>query len=152
MVCGNGLVVADQIFSQYRIQHKGFSKEEVIRAIGEITDNIPNVVGRVQRMMGVELTPRQQLEFATQASINHWGADRTININDVIKVRREEDEGSDLWTVFNKVQENILQGGVITISKNKEGKVRKRKTRKVNSIDTNIKLNQMLWELAEELV
>lgn len=152
LVCGNGLVVADKIFSQHRIPHKGFQKGDVIKAINEITENIPIVAGRVQSMKGIELSKPQQLEFASQAAVNHWGEEKTININDVLKVRRVEDEGNDLWTVFNKIQENILTGGVLTMSVDNEGIVRKRKARKVNSIDTNIRVNQMLWGLAETLV
>ena len=59
LVCSNGLVVADKTFDQYSIRHKGFKKSSILETVGQITTHIPQVVGKVQGMMGVELTPQQ---------------------------------------------------------------------------------------------
>jgi len=68
----------------------------------------------------------------------------------LLKQRRFDDGNNSLWTIFNRVQENIIKGGV-------KGKVygengpRKVTTRAVQSLDRNIKLNQALWVLTEKM-
>ena len=51
----------------------------------------------------------------------------------------------DLWTTFNVVQENVIRGDSW---QNAKGKVAR--TREVTGIDGDIKLNQVLWKMAEE--
>jgi len=152
LVCSNGLVIADQTFNQYKIRHKGFEKSAVIDAINEVTTNIPMVVGKVQQMMGKIMTPTQQRSFAQQAVVDRWGEDRWVDIDDVLGVRRAADKGTDLWTVFNRVQENMLQGGIITSTTDSVGRIKLNRTRKVKSIDENIRVNKMLWSLSEAMI
>jgi hypothetical protein len=146
------LVIADQTFNQYKIRHKGFEKSAVIDAISEVTANIPTVVGKVQQMMGKLLTPSQQRSFARQAVVERWGEDRWVDLSEVLGIRRVADKGSDLWTVFNKVQENLLEGGIITSTTDSQGRIKLNKTRKVKSIDENLRVNKMLWSLSEAMV
>jgi hypothetical protein len=146
------LVIADQTFNQYKIRHKGFEKSAVIDAISEVTTNIPMVVGKVQGMMGKILTPSQQRSFARQAVIERWGEDRWVDLSEVLGIRRAADKGTDLWTVFNRVQENMLDGGIVTSTTDSKGRIKLNKTRKVKSIDENLRVNKMLWSLSEAMV
>ena len=152
LVCSNGLVIADQTFNQYKIRHKGFEKSAVIDAISEVTTNIPMVVGKVQGMMGKILTPSQQRSFARQAVIERWGEERWVDLSEVLDIRRSADKGTDLWTVFNRVQENMLDGGISTHTTDSKGRIKLNKTRKVKSIDENLRVNKMLWSLSEAMV
>ena len=52
-----------------------------------------------------------------------------------------------MWTTFNRVQENLMTGGLS--GRAKSG--RAMKTRPVAGIDQNVKLNRALWVLAEEM-
>ncbi|KPC54864.1 Uncharacterized protein AC509_5289 [Pseudomonas amygdali pv. morsprunorum] len=61
--------------------------------------------------------------------------------------RRREDRSGDLWTTFNRVQENTIIGGLT--GRNKQG--RRTTTRAVNGIDQDVKLNRALWVLAQAL-
>ena len=61
--------------------------------------------------------------------------------------RRTADAGSDLWSTFNRVQENIVQGGLTMKSTNG----RRMSTRAVAGIDSSVKVNRALWMLAEEM-
>jgi len=142
LVCSNG----------YKIRHKGFEKSAVIDAISEVTTNIPMVVGKVQGMMGKILTPSQQRSFARQAVIERWGEERWVDLSEVLDIRRAADKGTDLWTVFNRVQENMLEGGIITSTTDAQGRIKLNKTRKVKSIDENLRVNKMLWSLSESMV
>jgi len=151
LVCSNGLVVADQTFDEYTIRHKGFKKSAILNTVGEITTHIPDVVGRVQSMMGKHLTPQQRIDFAKQAVVERWGEDRYVDLDELLKINRAADKGSDLWTVFNRIQEGMIRGGLNTYVK-KDGKIKYNKTRAVKSIDENLKVNKMLWRLSEAIV
>ena len=66
----------------------------------------------------------------------------------MLTIRRREDTGNDLWSVFNRVQENTVRGG---LRFRNEETGRRNRTREVKGIDQNIRLNRALWELAEKM-
>jgi hypothetical protein len=70
-----------------------------------------------------------------------------VSERQLLAPRRIEDRASDLWTTFNRVQENMLRGGLH--GRNASG--RATTTRAVTGIDQNIRLNRALWVLADEL-
>jgi hypothetical protein len=54
-------------------------------------------------------------------------ADRNT-VEDLLKVNRFDDYAPDAWTVFNRIQENVIRGGAIIKSfteKRPEGQYRK---------------------------
>lgn len=65
----------------------------------------------------------------------------------ILTSRRYEDRKDDLWSVFNRCQENLSKGGLP--GRSAQGK--RSRTRAVNGIDGDIKLNRALWVMAEEL-
>ncbi len=46
------------------------------------------MIGKVQGMMGVELTPQQRRDFAQQAVIERWGKDRHVNLDELLTINR----------------------------------------------------------------
>ena len=63
--------------------------------------------------------------------------------------RRREDVGGDLWHTLNRVQENVIAGGLSAIQRDAEGRrIRRVSTRRINGIDQDVKLNRALWQLA----
>jgi hypothetical protein len=152
LVCSNGLVIADKTFDEFRVMHKGFQKEDILKVVEMSTEKIPMVVGRVQDMMSKELNASQQYDFAKRVADTRWGEDKMVEVNQMLKIRREEDAGNDLWSVFNRVQENLLQGGILTITPKDNGMVRRSRSRAIRSIDQNLGVNKMLWSLAESVL
>ncbi|MFP3531730.1 DUF932 domain-containing protein, partial [Burkholderia sp. SIMBA_013] len=61
--------------------------------------------------------------------------------------RRFEDRRDDLWTVFNRVQENLTKGGLH--GRSRTG--RAMSTRPITGIDQDVKLNRALWMLADAM-
>jgi hypothetical protein len=59
-----------------------------------------------------------------------------------------DDAGDDLWTVFNRVQENLLGGGLVR--RTESGRLSR--TRRITSIRQDVRLNSRLWDLAEEVL
>ncbi|MGO4484326.1 DUF932 domain-containing protein [Rhizobium sp. 2TAF27] len=65
--------------------------------------------------------------------------------------RRHDDRANDLWTVWNVVQENAIKGGLRGVGRDDLGRPRRVKSRAVNGIDLDIKLNKALWLLGERM-
>jgi hypothetical protein len=76
-----------------------------------------------------------------------------ITPESLLKPRRAVDQrGSDLFTVFNVIQENLIKGGVSGYRMNQYGYTTRAKTREVKAIDQNVKLNRALWSLTEKMM
>ena len=94
-----------------------------------------------------QLTDKQILDFAQKALETRFGELEmkriTIDYNEFIKATRKEDEGNDLWSVYNIVQEKLIHGMV-----NYQNGRKNRKARKIKNFQQDIKLNSELYELA----
>ena len=66
----------------------------------------------------------------------------------ILTPRRYEDRQDDLWTTYQRLQENLLKGGIP--GRTAQGK--RTHTRSVNGIDGDVKLNRALWVMAESLL
>ena len=62
-----------------------------------------------------------------------------------------DDRANDLWTTWNVVQENAIKGGLRGVGRDDLGRPRRVKSRAVNGIDQDIKLNKALWLLGERM-
>jgi hypothetical protein len=58
-----------------------------------------------------------------------------------------DDDKADLWTVFNRIQENAVKGGLRGVT----AKRRRTSTKEVKGIDGNVNLNKALWILSEHI-
>lgn len=148
-VCANGMVVGN-IAEDIRIRHSGNVIDNVIEGAFRVLDDFELVDEHREAMQALRLTNDEQHVFAQSALALKYDLDVTpapITTNDLLRTKRVEDNKSDLWTTFNRVQENMIKGGIR--SRTKEGKVST--TREVKGIDQNVKLNRALWTLAEEM-
>ncbi len=68
-----------------------------------------------------------------------------ITESQILMPRRFDDRRPDLWSVFNRTQENLTQGGL----RGRSANGRRQQTRPVQGIDQNIRLNRALWLLAD---
>ncbi|RSC92822.1 DUF932 domain-containing protein, partial [Pandoraea apista] len=68
-----------------------------------------------------------------------------ITESQILMPRRFDDRRPDLWSVFNRTQENLTQGGL----RGRSANGRRHQTRPVQGIDQNIRLNRALWLLAD---
>jgi hypothetical protein len=102
-------------------------------------------------MMEKEMTEKEKLRLIKKAVEIRWAlgsAPSALDINDLLTPFRPEDEGSDLWTVFNVIQEKMMRGGFSY----QTPLGRTTKLRGIKSIQASHRLNTKLWEAAEELV
>lgn len=148
-VCSNGMVCGD-ILSDIRIRHKGNIVDNVIEGAFRVLDDFELVNGQKNGMKSLTLNEGEQAAFARAALTLKYDTELTpapITENQILRPKRMEDRSDDLWTTFNRVQENLIRGGLR--GRSATGQVST--TREVKGIDQNIKLNRALWVLAEEM-
>ena len=99
-------------------------------------------------MQSLVLSPPAQQAFATAALSYRFGEEhQPVTASQILTPRRYEDRQDDLWSVFNRCQENLLKGGLPGLT----AKGKRSHTRAVKGIDGDVKLNRALWVMAEEL-
>jgi len=151
MVCENGLVVSTQEFENVRIRHMGYTFEELQKQIHVMVAQLPLTVESMNKMKSVQLNEDQTQELAKKALTTRFTEEQVkvmnFNIDELLKPTRDEDKGSDLWSVFNVIQEKILDGSFSYMSGAKV-----RKARKVKNFKQDIDINQKLFAIAAEFI
>ena len=149
-VCSNGLVFGDT-FSHARVHHKGQIVDRVIEGAYEVLDGFDLVRERRDGMRAITLDTAEQAIFARAALALKYEPDPVkpapITETQVLAPRRGDDVRSDLWSTFNRIQESLLNGGLL----GRGATGRRMRTRPVQGIDQNLRLNRALWMLAEEM-
>ena len=79
-----------------------------------MVEKLPLTVEAMNKMKEVELEEEQMFNLAKSfLDIRVEGTKNTYDdhaIQDVLNVQRKKDEGNMLWEVFNRIQENIIDG------------------------------------------
>jgi hypothetical protein len=98
-----------------------------------------------------QIEEKEAIKFAKKALTTRFTEDQIkvfkIDFKELIKPVRDEDKGSDLWSVFNVVQEKIITGDFTYLSGGKT-----RKARQIKNFNQDLKVNKELFEMALELV
>ncbi|MDD5651560.1 MAG: DUF932 domain-containing protein [Candidatus Nanoarchaeia archaeon] len=145
-VCSNQMVVADNEFASVCQRHIGFTFDDLEKLVKEIVKQFTIIAEKVNTYKTIELTEVEKGKFAYVAKNMHWGEDSVINPDSLLEVKRLEDNKNDLWTVFNRIQEHIMQGGIhYSVPSDKTGKIRRRTTRQIKNVVRDLKINQNLW-------
>ena len=151
-ICLNGMVVGD-IASDIRIPHKGNIQGEVIDAAYRVLDDVAVVEASTDRMKSWLLRDGEERAFANAALALRYAPavsgqpSAPITAAQLMEPRRMADTGRDLWSTFQRVQENMMHGG--QTGRSTQG--RRMQTRPIGSIDRSVDLNRALWVLAEEM-
>ena len=143
-VCMNGMICGE-IIEDVRVRHGGDVKGLVIEGAYEVLKGFDRVTESREQMKAIELKPAEAELFAEAAIVAKYGDKAPVSPSQVIAPRRWEDNGRDLWSVFNRAQENLIRGGL----RGRSANGRRQTTRPVQGIDQNVGLNRALWTLAE---
>jgi hypothetical protein len=160
IICSNGLIVADKTFEKFTIRHMGVTFEEVKKRITEITKKLPEVFKIVKRLSAIELDAKAAKEFAATAiairfpeyinpktnKVEFKKIKDRVDLDYILKPLRPEDNGKDLWTVMNVIQEKLIKGGFAHIGTTDKSKT----VRAINNIRLNVLINTGVWELANK--
>jgi hypothetical protein len=151
MVCENGLVISTEQFNDVKMRHMGYTFEELQVQIREMVEQLPLTVESMNKMKEIKLSEEQAKELAKKALTTRFTEDQVeamnINLDELLAPTRKEDEGSDLWSVFNVIQEKILDGSFSYMTGAKI-----RKARKVKNFKQDMEINQKLFAMAAEFI
>ena len=146
-VCCNGLVCGDTI-EDIRIKHSGNIIQDVVQGAYDVLDGFNLIRDVTHEMKTIELNQDEQHAFAESAMmIKYEDEAAPIQPEQLLRIRRFEDRDPTLWNTFNRVQENVIRGGIPGMNANG----RRVRTREVTAIDSDVKLNRALWTLAEKM-
>lgn len=137
-VCSNGLIVGET-FESVRLRHTGGIVEEIDEAIERIVAQTNRLDVLISKMKTKEMSPIESARFIEEAI-------KLRNLKGVTEfpVLRPEDMGSDLFTLYNRVQEMLVNGGVTY----RNQRDRTRRLRGVGNIAALTKINEQLFDLA----
>lgn len=142
LVCSNGLMISTGSVGEFSTRHSGkFDAEEAHRIIEQFRSRMGYMGETIEKWHAVTLSPDRQRDFAIGAARIRWNKPEDIMPEPevVLAARRPEDAGSDLWSVFNRAQENIIGGGF---------KRSRREARPIKHLRESNRINSELWDLA----
>jgi hypothetical protein len=150
-VCQNGMVAGETI-GEVRVPHRGNIVQNVINGAFDVLDGFDLIREQKDGMKALTLGRDEQYAFARSALALRYDPTNAetpapITESSLLAPRRFEDRRDDLWTVFQRVQENLTKGGLH--GRSRSG--RSMSTRPITGIDQNVKLNRALWMLAEAM-
>lgn len=157
LACLNGMMVAEGIAEIIKIRHTGNVIADVIDATQDILHRAPLVAETIRQWKTIDLLPSEARILAEEAHSLRFDEGATApEPEKLLQLRRREDNGTDLWTTFNRIQENTVAGGLRTYTPatHTDGRFvpsRRNRTRPVVGIAENTKLNRALWSLAEKM-
>ena len=152
-ICLNGMVVADSTFAKHSIKHLGYADVQVLDAVDMMMDTTPRIANRVHDFQQIELSKDEQNVYAMASLLVKYGEEemerRTFDTDRLLRPRRVEDQAPTLWATYNRIQEKMIQGGS-QYERTKQGKLAP-KQRKVSSVTEDVRINQGLWMITEQM-
>ena len=146
-VCANGMVCGE-VDNDIRIRHKGNVGDAVIEGAFQVLNSSEKVAGQIDEMRSTTLNHAEQIAFARAAIPLRFGDDAPVQPGDILRARRFDDNGDDAWRTFNRIQENLVRGGML----GRDTNGRTRRVREVTGMDKDTTLNRQLWALRDEMM
>jgi hypothetical protein len=156
LICLNGMTVSERQAASVRVSHMGDVVGKVIEGSFTVLDDSQRAIEHAREWSAIDLTPVETTAFAEAARVLRFGnAEGTvttpITADQLLEPHRRADMGNTLWQTFNRVQENVIRGGLVNYDRSVAGRPRRVSTRPINGIDQDQRLNRALWTLAETL-
>ena len=162
-ICSNG-IVAGEGFDQKMIHYKS-NLDNFEGILNQTADRLYDISSMTNNMKNITPNSERVVEFAKQAletRFDWYGIDKDErernaytprSIRDALAFSRVEDINNDAWTIFNRVQESVLRGGIHILG-NTTRRGRKmeayKKSKALTSIKQNVDINRALWDIAQE--
>ncbi len=158
LACLNGMMVADKNHPEFSIKfpHIGNIIEAVRASSYKVIEQMDIAQKQILTMKKTILSLKQARAFAEKAINARFGEDNPIKealtADSVMKANRHEDVGSDVWSTFNRIQENLTKGGLTYYVPAEDNQTRRNTTRQLTGVSADSRLNLRLWSLAADLV
>jgi hypothetical protein len=153
MVCSNGMI-AGSIDQALRIRHQGANiPGQVVNASRQIMGRVNGVQATIDDWQGVTLDVQAIANFQ-DGLVPILDPDGSRGVKDykycLTHAARYADKAPDLWTTFNRAQENIIKGRYLIANTNSNRRRAARFARRITSIDANIQVNAALWDYTQK--
>lgn len=161
MVCSNGLVVGDGLFHN-TIRHIGDVDYKLNQSLNESRTAIERVQKSIESWSTIYLSNTHQISLAKRLlnlRLPKSGEFKTIflppeGIKRALKIKREADSNADLFTVFNRIQEHLIERPDVTYyveTTDKNTGIKTFQTRRLSNIRplSQVALNAKLWQETE---
>lgn len=150
-ICTNGLMVGT-VVAGFIVRHTvgPQTAQEVLEA-GErvVTDSFPAMLTQIDKWRGITLKSEHRFRLAERALGLRYGAMLPkFPAQDLLHPRRKEDEGHDLWTTLNVIQENVLNGGWEVRSM---AYARRSAVRPIERVTSIAAINGGIWDEAHKI-
>jgi Domain of unknown function (DUF932) len=144
-LCSNGLMVGETFDSQ-SFFHRRVDTATIQAAVNHAGNvQLPKVQEQVKLMQKKDIAVERQRIFATNAIALRWPeGTEAANADRILLPRRATDAGDSVWRVYNRVQENLLQGGFTALNRNLS-------VRPMEQVTNVIHINRALWDMALKL-
>jgi hypothetical protein len=129
LVCSNGAVRFDRA-AESNIKHTEVNYRDLPQIIAKMNNKAIILAEEISNMKRKQLSVDDMKKFAFEAARLRFDDTTEMNVEDLLRINRIEDEGNDVWTVFNRIQENL--------------------TADVKNLNADILLNQQLFALADQ--
>lgn len=136
-ICSNGIVAGDGFES--RLRHTSGTVNGFENLVTSTAGRLPLLQDAIDNMRSRTVNAK---DLARTGAAFRWTPDKVTDktVGDLLEARRYDDNGTSLWSVFNRVQEGLIRGGV-RVGEND------RRAKAISSISASVGVNQKLWDL-----
>jgi len=150
--CMNGIIAGDFLYARAYMHYARDLMAQIKLDMEDIDSHIEHLHARVSAMQAHRTTHPERMLLADTAIKKRWGNERdgdfVATVRDkMLRIRRNEDDETDLFTAMNIVQENVLRGGGSYVVND-----RMQRIRPITQVDRNVHINQALWLCAEQIL
>jgi uncharacterized protein DUF932 len=155
-ICTNSMIVMEDGAADMRIPHKDNIIDNVIEGSYEVIAESRRTLDKAETWQGITLSSDEQMVMADAARVLRFGdaegnVETPIKADQLLRARRVADQGNNLWLTHNRLQENMIKGGLRAWGRDANNRSRRTTTREVRNIDGDVKLNRALWVLSHRM-
>lgn len=125
--CKNGAATKLNQTETFKVRHTGDAQSQFENLVAGLVAETDALSDLVKTMSAKDVTPTQVADFAREVASLRLGQGENIvkiEFSDLLKVRRQADTGSDAFTIYNIVQENVMRYGIRYLSQSMDNQGR----------------------------
>lgn len=151
-ICSNAAIFCSSEWGKYKIRHMNINPRKVFENFFvSILEGACHVLDIRDTMQQIEVTENQALEFADNVIDLRWSKEENtwkVDPRDLISCHHTEQNKLTAYNVFNRVQENMIQGGFHAVRQQPGKQNPRRKQTKIKDFNKDLDINSKLWSAA----
>ena len=152
--CMNGLILGNGI-TEHKMRHSASWQEKATAFLDNYVNEVARMEREHERMRNQYMSASMIQELAHKAVQIRYKSRNILDSNELVLIKRKADLGNDLYHVYNRIQEALIQGNFQRRIENVvDDKVEYSdwgKANKITSTDETIRINKELRTLVMEM-